>query len=203
MTWTNGFDLFSRRLRIQTMVDYRGGHLWYNNTERIRCVSRQNCNGLQSSGASFEEQAMVVATRNHPSASLDGFLQKGDFARFREASIQYSLSPALSQRLFKSRAVSFLFTGRNLARWTEYRGSTPATRPPPVPQVATSRASDSHLLRSPVSTSTANAYQRRTHMHHTSLGGRLRGPLRPSRLPPLPRAAASPIRCSRPPTRTS
>ncbi len=125
VTWTNGFDLFSRRLRIQTMVDYRGGHLWYNNTERIRCVSRQNCNGLQSSGASFEEQAMVVATRNHPSASLDGFLQKGDFARFREASIQYSLSPALSQRLFKSRAVSFLFTGRNLARWTEYRGVDP------------------------------------------------------------------------------
>ena len=68
---------------------------------------------------------MVVATRNHPSASLDGFLQPGAFVRFREASVQYSLSPNLSQRLFKSRAVSFLFTGRNLMRWTNYRGVDP------------------------------------------------------------------------------
>ena len=125
VTWTNGIDLLSRRLRIQTMLDYRGGHLWYNNTERIRCVSRQNCNGLQNPNASFEEQAMVVATRNHPSASLDGFMQKGDFIRFREATVQYNLSPSLSQRVFRSRAVSLLLTGRNLARWTQYRGVDP------------------------------------------------------------------------------
>ncbi|MCC6931293.1 MAG: SusC/RagA family TonB-linked outer membrane protein [Gemmatimonadaceae bacterium] len=125
VTWTNGFDFFSRRLRIQSMLDYRGGHKWYNNTERIRCVSRQNCNGLQSPGASFEEQAMVVATRDHPSASLDGFLQKGDFVRFRELTVQYSLSQDWSQRFFKSRAVSVLLTGRNLARWTAYRGVDP------------------------------------------------------------------------------
>ena len=125
MTWTNGIDLFSRRFRVQTMIDYRGGHRWYNNTERIRCVSRQNCNGMQNPDASFEEQAMVVATRNHPSASLDGFLQDGAFARFREMTVQYNLSPDLSQRLFKSRAVSVLLTGRNLALWTKYRGVDP------------------------------------------------------------------------------
>lgn len=125
VTWTNGLDFFSRRLRLQTMVDFRGGHLWYNNTERIRCVSRQNCNGLQNPSASFEEQAMVVATRNHPAATLDGFLQKGDFARFREMTLQYNFSPDLSQRLFRSRAVSVLLTGRNVARWTDYRGVDP------------------------------------------------------------------------------
>jgi TonB-linked SusC/RagA family outer membrane protein len=125
VTWTNGLDFFNRRLRFQTMLDFRGGHVWYNNTERIRCVSRQNCNGLQNPNASFEEQAMVVATRNHPSASLDGFLQPGEFVRFREATIQYTLSPELASRLFKSRGVSFVLSGRNVARWTDYRGVDP------------------------------------------------------------------------------
>ncbi|MBK6488293.1 MAG: SusC/RagA family TonB-linked outer membrane protein [Gemmatimonadetes bacterium] len=124
-TWTNGVDLFNRRLRIQSMLDFRGGHKWYNNTERIRCVSRQNCNGLQNPDASFEEQAMVVATRNHPAATLDGFFQKGDFLRFREMTVQYNLGPDLSQKLFRSRSVSVLVTGRNIARWTDYRGVDP------------------------------------------------------------------------------
>lgn len=68
---------------------------------------------------------MVVATRNHPAATLDGFLQKGDFVRFREMTLQYNFSPDLSQRLFRSRAVSVLLTGRNVARWTDYRGVDP------------------------------------------------------------------------------
>ncbi len=125
ITLTNGLDLFNRRLRVQTMFDYRGGHLWYNNTERIRCVSRQNCNGLQNPESSFEEQAMVVATRNHPAATLDGFLQDGDFLRLREVTLQYSLSQDMAQRLFRSRGVSLVLTGRNVARWTDYRGVDP------------------------------------------------------------------------------
>jgi len=125
VTLTNGVDLFSRRLRLQGMFDFRGGHRWYNNTERIRCVSRQNCNGLQNPDASFEEQAMVVATRNHPAATLDGFFQKGDFVRFRELTLSYNLGPSLSSKLFKSRSVSVLVTGRNVARWTDYRGVDP------------------------------------------------------------------------------
>jgi len=125
VTFTNGLDLFNRRLRLQTMFDYRGGHLWYNNTERIRCVSRQNCNGLQNPESSFEEQAMVVATRNHPSRTLDGFFQDGDFVRLREITLQYSLSPDLAQRLFRSRGVSLVLTGRNVGVWTDYRGVDP------------------------------------------------------------------------------
>ncbi|MCC6318380.1 MAG: SusC/RagA family TonB-linked outer membrane protein [Gemmatimonadaceae bacterium] len=124
-TLTNGFDLFNRRLRIQSLLDYRGGHKWYNNTERIRCVSRQNCGGLQNPNASFEDQAMVVATRNHPAATLDGFFQDGELLRFRELTVQYTLAPSLSQRLFKSRGVSVLLTGRNIAKWTKYRGVDP------------------------------------------------------------------------------
>ena len=46
ITTTGGVDLFRRMLRVQAMFDWRGGHYWYNNTERIRCQSRGNCNGL-------------------------------------------------------------------------------------------------------------------------------------------------------------
>jgi hypothetical protein len=44
-TATPGFEFLNRKLRIQALFDYRGGNKAYNNTERIRCVSRQNCNG--------------------------------------------------------------------------------------------------------------------------------------------------------------
>jgi TonB-linked SusC/RagA family outer membrane protein len=123
---TSGFELLNRRLRIQALTDYRGGHYWYNNTERIRCVSRQNCNGLMNPNASFEEQAMVVATRDHPSRTLDGFLQKGDFVRLRELGATYQL-PATWATLARARTASVTVTARNLGRWTRYRGVDPET----------------------------------------------------------------------------
>jgi TonB-linked SusC/RagA family outer membrane protein len=59
-TLSAGFDLFKRRLRVQTMFDYRGGNLHYNNTERIRCVSRQNCAGLMDPNASLTRKIQNV-----------------------------------------------------------------------------------------------------------------------------------------------
>src|SRR6185503_6266593 len=85
LTATPGFEFLNRKLRIQALFDYRGGYKAYNNTERIRCVSRQNCNGLMNPKSSLEEQAMVVATLNHPSKTLDGFFQDGDYVKLREA----------------------------------------------------------------------------------------------------------------------
>jgi outer membrane receptor protein involved in Fe transport len=125
-TATAGFDFFRRVLRLQTMFDWRGGHYWYNNTERIRCVSRANCNGLMNPEASFEEQAMVVATRDHPAASLAGFIQKGDFLRFREASLSLR-APDRWAALMRASSATFVVTARNLAVWTDYRGVDPET----------------------------------------------------------------------------
>ena len=124
---TTGLELFRRRLRIQTNIDYRGGNYWYNNTERIRCVSRQNCNGLMNPNASFEEQAMVVATRDHPSKTLAGFFQKGDFVRLREVSVRYDIPEQLLNHLRGVRTLSFNVSARNIARWTQYRGVDPET----------------------------------------------------------------------------
>ena len=121
---TPGLELFGRRLRIQSLFDWRGGNLWYNNTERIRCVSRQNCNGLMNPNASFQEQAMVVATLNDPSHTLDGFLQPGAFVKWRELSATLNL-PDRTAQMLRARSASFVFSARNLHTWTKYRGTDP------------------------------------------------------------------------------
>ena len=125
VTLTNGFDLLSRRvLRLNMVLDYRGGYKAYNNTERIRCVSRQNCNGLKNPNASFEEQAMVVATRDHPARTLDGFFQDGTFIKLRELSVRYSLPATLSD-MMRSRSADLVLSARNVAKWTRFRGIDP------------------------------------------------------------------------------
>lgn len=126
ITTTGGLDLFRRMLRVQAMFDWRGGHYWYNNTERIRCVSRQNCNGLMNPNASFEEQAMVVATRDHPTRTVAGFIQKGDFLRFREMSVSLR-APERWAAMMRASSAQFVVTARNLGVWSDYRGVDPET----------------------------------------------------------------------------
>jgi TonB-linked SusC/RagA family outer membrane protein len=129
-----GVDLFGHRLRLSSLFDYKGGYKWYNNTERIRCVSRQNCLGLMGADvvngkliprASFEEQAMVVATRDDPSATLDGFFQPASFIRWREFTATVTLPESWAGRYLRGRSASLNFAARNLHLWTNYRGIDP------------------------------------------------------------------------------
>ena len=123
-TVTNGFDLFNRKLRLQTLFDYRGGHLWYNNTERIRCT-RPNCAGRMNPKATFEDQAMVTAALEHPARTNAGYFQPGSYVRFREASAQYTFSPSIARRVFRAQSANFVASARNLKHWTKYRGTDP------------------------------------------------------------------------------
>jgi TonB-linked SusC/RagA family outer membrane protein len=118
---TPGFDLLRKKMRVQMLFDYRGGHHVYNNTERIRCVSRQNCMGWANPESSHEEQAMVVATLYHSTKTLDGFFQSGDFVKLREASVSYQLPNTWAQML-RAREARAILSGRNLWKHTLYRG---------------------------------------------------------------------------------
>jgi TonB-linked SusC/RagA family outer membrane protein len=124
ITATPGIEILNRKLRVQALFDYRGGYKAYNNTERIRCVSRQNCNGLMNPKSSLQEQAMVVATLNDPSKTLDGFYQDGDFVKLREMSVRWSM-PTRVATLMKARNADLVFSGRNLGTWSKYRGIDP------------------------------------------------------------------------------
>ncbi|HEY0996276.1 MAG TPA: SusC/RagA family TonB-linked outer membrane protein [Gemmatimonadaceae bacterium] len=123
LTFSNGFDLLSRALRLQLLVDYRGGNKWYNNTERIRCT-RPNCAGRMSPDATFAEQATNIAANEHPARTLDGFFQSGAFWRLREASLAYTLPDRFASSI-NARSASIVLSGRNLWKQTKYRGVDP------------------------------------------------------------------------------
>jgi outer membrane receptor protein involved in Fe transport len=122
---TNGFDFWGRRLRLAAMVDYKGGHKLYNNTERIRCASRLNCAGLIDPSASTFEQGRSVAVREHPSRTVGGYIEDADFIRFRELALSFNGSESLARR-FRTRSLTATLAARNLGvLWTEYSGVDP------------------------------------------------------------------------------
>jgi hypothetical protein len=124
-TFSPGIELFRRKLRIQSLFDWRGGNKYYNNSERIRCT-RPNCNGMFNPNASFEEQAMVVAAINAAPElrTLDGYYQPGAFVKWREMTASLQLPNTLIRRT-RARSASVVFSARNLKTWTNYRGSDP------------------------------------------------------------------------------
>jgi hypothetical protein len=108
------------------MVDYKGGHKGYNNTERIRCASRNNCAGLIDPRASRFEQARTVAVREHASRTVAGFIEDADFLRFRELSLSFTAPEQLARRLIRTRGITATFAARNLGiLWTKYSGVDP------------------------------------------------------------------------------
>ncbi len=124
--FTNGIDLFSNRLRLTAMLDYKGGHKVYNNTERIRCASRLNCQGLIDPDASLADQARVVMVREHPSRSVAGFFEDGDFIRFRELSATFQVPNTFVQKYFRGRSMTATASVRNIGIiWTKYSGVDP------------------------------------------------------------------------------
>jgi TonB-linked SusC/RagA family outer membrane protein len=122
---TNGFDFWGRRLRLAAMVDYKGGHKLYNNTERIRCASRLNCAGLIDPNASTFEQARTVAVREHASRTVGGYIEDADFIRFRELALSFNGPETLARR-FRTRTLTATLAARNLGvLWTKYSGVDP------------------------------------------------------------------------------
>ncbi len=123
---TNGIDLFNKRVRLSALVDYKGGHKIYNNTERIRCLSRLNCAGLIDPNASLAAQARVVMGREHPSRSVAGYFEDGDFIRFRELAMTFYLPDSWAQRYLRGRSLVATASVRNLGiLWTKYTGVDP------------------------------------------------------------------------------
>ncbi|GAC1642478.1 MAG: SusC/RagA family TonB-linked outer membrane protein [Chloroflexota bacterium] len=125
-TLTSSWEILQRALRIQTLLDYRGGNKWFNDTERLRC-QRPNCQGRNFPGAPFALQAANIARLEHPANTLDGYFQDGAFVRLREVSVQYALPQATAERLLHGRSASVSLAGRNLALWTHYLGTDPET----------------------------------------------------------------------------
>lgn len=122
---SNGFELFNRSIRINTLFDYKGGNKLLNGTERIRCQSRNNCRGAFDSTASLFLQARAVAVRETPSRTQYGYFEDASFVRFRELSVSYVVPDRLTRLLGGARTTSLTFAARNLHTWTGYTGIDP------------------------------------------------------------------------------
>jgi outer membrane receptor protein involved in Fe transport len=123
---TNGVDFWRRRFRLQAMLDYKGDYKVYNNSERIRCLSRNNCAGLIYRGSSELEQARTAAGRDHPAKTVAGFIEPGDFIRFRELSLTFSAPESWANRYIHGRSLAITGAVRNLGLlWTKYTGVDP------------------------------------------------------------------------------
>jgi TonB-linked SusC/RagA family outer membrane protein len=122
---TNALDLVGGKLRLSALVDHKGGHKLYNNTERIRCASRNNCRGLIDPAAPLDLQARVIALRETANQSLMGFIEDASFWRLREVAVILTAPDTWARRLVRARTASLQLSARNLAIWTNYTGIDP------------------------------------------------------------------------------
>lgn len=125
LVMTQGFEFWKRRLRVSAQLDYKGGFQVYNNTERIRCASRNNCQAMFDRNAPLFDQARNVLVREHPSRSVAGFIEDGDFLRFRELALNATL-PTEWARALRSRSLGVTAAVRNVGiLWTKFSGVDP------------------------------------------------------------------------------
>jgi TonB-linked SusC/RagA family outer membrane protein len=124
LSLVNSFDVLNHALRFSALFEYRGGHYLLNDTERIRCQSRSNCRGLTDKTASLDDQARVVAMREHSSQTRAGFIEDASFVRWRELSVTFTPTGRLAS-LFRAQTASITFAARNLKKWTGYSGIDP------------------------------------------------------------------------------
>jgi TonB dependent receptor len=122
---TTGFDFFNKQLRLQSLIDYKGGYLGDNDTERIRCQNRNNCRGLSDPSAPLWQKARVVALRDTPARTQAGFIEDGSFLRFREVALTYTMPTSIARRFLRGQSSTLTLAGRNLGKITKYSGVDP------------------------------------------------------------------------------
>ncbi|HEY7394895.1 MAG TPA: SusC/RagA family TonB-linked outer membrane protein [Gemmatimonadaceae bacterium] len=122
---TNGVDLFNRQVRINASFDYKGGYSIANGTYSFQCGNNLACPGLSNPDASIEDQAAAIAfTAKSPTNTSWGYLENGQFWRFRELSVVWN-APASFSRYTRASSASLVLGARNLKVWTKYKGADP------------------------------------------------------------------------------
>jgi TonB-linked SusC/RagA family outer membrane protein len=119
-SFSTSLTLF-QNLRLYALVDFKAGHVGFDNTTRARCQVFRNC--LENM---FPEDfdPVRIADVQSPGTLVSFILNDASFAKFRELSASYTLPGEWSQRFGASRA-SITLAGRNLHTWTSWTGIDP------------------------------------------------------------------------------
>jgi TonB-linked SusC/RagA family outer membrane protein len=114
-TFNTSINLFSNRVQISGLADYRGGFNSLNVNDLFQCAFTQNCTQLNAPSPSLEDQAKAVAGPQAPGS----YFEKADFLRIREASIAFELPRRWAQAV-RANHLRLTITGRNLATITSF-----------------------------------------------------------------------------------
>ena len=128
----SGLALFQRKLRVNVLVDYKGGFGLFNSTTQFYCQQTNFCYDVNigpgskmGAPASLYDQARNVAQRYVTGTKTQvGYLESGQFWRFRELGVTLQLPNVVATRL-RARDVAATFSARNLHVWTQYKGIDP------------------------------------------------------------------------------
>lgn len=121
---TNTFTILGN-LRLFAHMDYKGGYKVWCALCSIRNRIDQNTWEVNDpavwqgwkTGDPLPEQVAIwrsLQTKTH--------IMDGDFLKLREVSVQYTL-PTSWSRAFQANRVTFTLSGRNLGKWTKYKGT--------------------------------------------------------------------------------
>ena len=120
---------FFRYFRLYGLVDYKGGHVIFNQKERNRCQSNDNCWRTNNPAARFPKTAAdtvlfkeLAVYRN--ASPTPEWIQKADFVKLREISLTVDVPSQWVQRTGAA-SLNFMVSGRNLALWSDYEGVDP------------------------------------------------------------------------------
>lgn len=111
-----------RSVQLSALFDRRAGADLLNVTRAFRTPFVDNANGLDAYGREYafrqvestpEHQAMIE--RQYYGA----FLESGDYIKFRELNLRYTLPRSLVSR-FRANNASLTLAGRNLKTWTDF-----------------------------------------------------------------------------------
>lgn len=130
---------FARNWRVNTLFEYKGGNYTYwclicgfRNASPVGTNSKlfaETNATLLNPASTPQERLQAAVVWANDLASLTPYqglneVSDGDFVRFRELSITYTVPQTFSQR-FGGRDMAISFTGRNLMLWTKYQGVDP------------------------------------------------------------------------------
>lgn len=162
--WSGGFGgalTWRRNWRLGSLFEYRAGdYVVTNLTDAFR-------NSHPLIGTNTPNAARIASVISNPASTpqarldaalewarkmkalspFDGMNQNsaGDFVRWRELSLTYSMSPDFAARV-GARSASVSFTGRNLLLWTKYNGLDPETNAIGRPDTSAGTSVDSNYL---------------------------------------------------------
>jgi len=121
----SGWDLFSRKLRITALFDYKGGASLQNNEEGFLCQQTTSCPETSTLHPELWKQARAVAERDKNPVTTYGYFENYRFWRFRELTATFTLPDKIASKAARAQNASIVFGARNLHVWTKWTAADP------------------------------------------------------------------------------